>query len=699
MDSLQNFFNKSVELSLTASQYEAIISLDDFFQSKINCFILKGYAGTGKTTLLHGITRYLLRINRNFVLMAPTGRAAKVISEKTGQSAYTIHKSIYSMDKLEEYKSTNEDGSATFKFSYGLRNNSDPINTIYIIDESSMISNQYSEGEFFRFGSGHLLQDMLQYIAPISPVMNKQILIIGDPAQLPPVHMNSSPALDIDYVKNDLGLNVRQMEMVHVARQEQSSGILVNATSTRKKISDKKFNSLSIDTNYNDIDEINLEDIIKKYFSMSDNKTIIAYSNKSVQRYNKAIREHVFSNKDDIQIGDVVIVIQNNYQFGVLNGEFGIIKKIHTSSENISVGLRTKEGEDNINVKLVFKDICLRVENLQGETMDIDCKIIENLLNSDKPRLSSIEQRALYVDFRTRAKERGLVPKSPEYKEAIRTDPYFNALQIKYGYAITCHKAQGGEWDDCIVDFETSMPDNSESYFRWCYTAMTRSKSLLSCLNAPKLSPTSTLQIKRKSTNPPVLNYAPVNIDSEIPKHLKLNLPLEMALYSMVHNKINKNISILDIKHRPWVERYFFNTEPEKTEIDFYYNKKNLITSILAIRSGTGAENILQELNSFIGKNISLVQEVDNNAIIFPENKPYLSDFYKDIKNRLDASDIIIDKIDHLEYCEKYYFILKDELAVIQFYYNKDGIFKKIISDNHATTSQNLVNKVLNSLK
>ena len=162
MDLLQNFFNESVNLSLTSSQKNAIHSLNDFFKSGDNCFLLKGYAGTGKTTLLHGITRYLSQINRNFVLMAPTGRAAKVISDKTRQSAYTIHKSIYSMDNLKEYQDADEDGSATFKFYFDLRDNIDPINTIYIIDESSMVSNQYSEGEFFRFGSGYLLQDMMK---------------------------------------------------------------------------------------------------------------------------------------------------------------------------------------------------------------------------------------------------------------------------------------------------------------------------------------------------------------------------------------------------------------------------------------------------------------------------------------------------------------------------------------------------------
>ena len=298
-----------------------------------------------------------------------------------------------------------------------------------------------------------------------------------------------------------------------------------------------------------------------------------------------------------------------------------------------------------------------------------------------------------------RMKKKGILKNTPEFNQAIQSDEYFNALQIKYGYAITCHKAQGGEWDDCIVDFETSMSNYSESYFRWCYTAMTRSKSLLSCLNAPKLSPVSTLQIKRKSTNPPVLNDTSKNIDFEIPKHLELNLPIEIALYRIVNKKIDKNISILDIKHHRWAERYFFNTEPEKTIIDFIYNKKNLITSIRIIRSGTGAEDLLQELNTFKGTNINLVQEVDNNAIIFPENQPYLKDFLKDIINRLDTSGIIIKKIDHIEYCEKYYFTLKDEVAVIQFYYNKDGIFKKHISDDYSTTSQNLVDKVLNILK
>lgn len=293
MSDLLQFLNKSFEFPLTQSQIEAANSLDRFFNGNKNCFILKGYAGTGKTTLLYGISRYLSSRNRNFILMAPTGRAAKVIADKTKFDAFTIHKSVYSMDDLKEYKETKEDGSETFKYFFGLQNNDETTNTVYIVDESSMVSNQYSEGEFFRFGSGFLLSDLLKYISFTTPKMSRQILFIGDSAQLPPVNMNFSPALDKKFLTElPYNLSVEEIEMTDVARQKQHSGILINATSIREQITDKRFNKIRIETEYENINPIQHIEIVDKYLSCiesqhGNNIVIVAYSNKSVQHYIK----------------------------------------------------------------------------------------------------------------------------------------------------------------------------------------------------------------------------------------------------------------------------------------------------------------------------------------------------------------------------------------------------------------------------
>ena len=184
MSNLNTFLSNSFSFSLTRSQVEASKRLDDFFGGDKNCFILKGYAGTGKTTMLDGISSYLRSKHQNFKLMAPTGRAAKIIADKTSCESFTIHKSIYSMDDLKEYKNTKEDGSETFKYYYGLKDNEDTVNTVYIVDEASMLSNHYSEGEFFRFGSGFLLNDFLKYCDLHKSNIKRKILFIGDDAQL-----------------------------------------------------------------------------------------------------------------------------------------------------------------------------------------------------------------------------------------------------------------------------------------------------------------------------------------------------------------------------------------------------------------------------------------------------------------------------------------------------------------------------------
>lgn len=204
--------------TLTSGQNSLIDELEKFLSDQTPCFLLKGYAGTGKTFLMEGLTDFLLQSKRNFVIAAPTGRAAKVISQKTKHKACTIHKTIYSSKELKEFKTKDEDGTETFKFYFEIRKNEDPTNTVYIIDESSMISNVYSEGEFFRFGSGFLLKDLIKHINFDNNDYNKKIIFIGDNAQLPPVNMNFSPALNGKYLQENCGLVSNEFELTEVVR-------------------------------------------------------------------------------------------------------------------------------------------------------------------------------------------------------------------------------------------------------------------------------------------------------------------------------------------------------------------------------------------------------------------------------------------------------------------------------------------------
>jgi len=695
MSDLLKFLDNSFDFTLTESQIEAANSLNNFFYGNENCFLLKGYAGTGKTTLLFGITRYLAAKKRNFRLMAPTGRAAKVIADKTEYEAYTIHKSIYSMDDLKEYKETNEDGGETFKYYFDLQNNDDTSDSIYIVDESSMVSDQYSEGEFFRFGSGFLLKDLLKFIDFTSPNIKRQILFIGDSAQLPPVNMNFSPALNKKYLsKLSYGLSIDEIEMTDVARHKQQSGILKNATTIRQQISKKQFNKIRVETEFEDIHPIKHDEIKSNYFNCKSNQhlndiVIIAYSNKKVQHYNDLIRDRLYPGKKTIQPKDRFLVVRNNYNYGVLNGEFGTINKVYAATETEYVGLRKKTG--NIPVELKFRDVCVKVIDLKGKSIEFDCKIIENQLNSDESQITSDEQRALYVLFKKN--NPGLKVGTPEFKEAISTDKYFNALQIKYGYAVTCHKAQGGEWDNCIVDFYTSHSKFSEPYFRWSYTALTRSKANLYSLNTPQINPVDGLVLKTNNTAS-IKEDIPMDEKKEIPENLDIQNNFQLLIYKKVLSVTGSKLSVLSINHNPYAERYIFSTEPENTTIDFYYNKKDTVTSIRVIRSGTGSDELLKELE--VIKNQVIVNIQSGQKITFQPHQKHLQEFYDDLKSKLDDTDIEISGIEHNEYHEKYFFTRNEELAVILFYYNANSRFKRVVPDKNKSNSQDLMNLIQN---
>lgn len=705
MPDLLHFLQKTFDF-LTPSQENAARKLQEFFKIENRCFLLKGYAGTGKTTLLYGITRYLSTHKIYFRLMAPTGRAAKVISNKTKFDSYTIHKSIYSMNSLQEYKETNEDGSETFKYFFGLQNNNDPTETIYIVDESSMVSNQYSEGEFFRFGTGFLLNDLLTHIGFTTPKVSRKILFIGDSAQLPPVKMKFSPALDKKYLSDlPFALTVDETEMVDVVRQRKDSGVLINATDLREQISKSRFNKIKINTQYDDTIPIEHQELVDKYYECSNQEKaettiIIAGTNKSVQRYNEAIRMRIFPGKKEIEPNDLFLVVRNNYKYGVLNGEFGIIKSILSITEKISLTLKKKTGE--VSIDLRFKDVTVEVQDISGNPIEFDCKIIENLLDSKNPQLSDDEQRALYVLFKMKMTDRGIKPNTPEFKEAIKTDQYFNALLIKYGYAVTCHKAQGGEWHNSIVDFYTSSSPFKETYFRWCYTALTRCEGILYSLNEPKLGPSDNLKILNNIDNH-IITSIPTSdsiddIDIDIPEHLELNNYFEIFLYKEILYTIGYEPSVESISHNQYAERYVFATIPKRTTIDFIYDKKKTIGHIRLIQSGTNSEQLVKNLNQLIGR--VFIDKTKNERLVnyFPEQKPYLEEFYKDIEKKLKGLDIEITRIEHFQYLEKYSFYRKNDFALIHFHYDGDGRFTTVIPQYEKNNSPELIHTIIDTL-
>ena len=702
MENLTKFLVDTFDFTLTDSQITASEKLNNFFKGNSNCFILKGYAGTGKTTLLYGISRFLDENKITYKLMAPTGRAAKVIADKTKISAYTIHKSIYSIDKLEELKETDEAGSETFKYFFGLRNNDDPTNTVYIVDEASMISNKYSEGEFFRFGSGRLLDDLFHYIGFTAPKNSRKVIFVGDSAQLPPVNMNFSPALDLNYLmETDYKLTVEETVMENVTRHHQDSGILSNATDLRNQISKNHLYKIKIKTNYPDIVPIDHSGIVDKYLEYTDiekekRPIIIAASNKSVQRYNNAVRDRIYPEKNEVQPGDNFMVVRNNYKYGLLNGEFGEIKNILSGSEIIPLTLKKTSGA--IKVELKFKSVTVEVLNMNGEKIQFDCKIIENLLDSKKPQLTSDEQRALYVLFRIRMKEKGIKPNKNEFKEALKNDPYFNALLIKYGYAVTCHKAQGGEWDTTIIDYYYSANKLKQFYFRWCYTALTRSKNKMFCVNQPDIGVGGGMKginvLKKEGTvETKEVDTKKNEIEEWLPAHVSFENDFQKELFRLVSSIIKNTIKVSDVRHLQYAERYEFETKPEKTTIDFLYNSKGYVIKIKLIKKGTGSEEIYEQLQEITASQIS-PSRGGNLEANFPEDKPSVFEFYQEIKKMLSDENIKISNIIHHQYLEVYTFKRGQDFATIKFYYNNDGIFSSFEPDKGKSNSDDLISVI-----
>lgn len=704
---LKNIFSK---YELTSGQNGLLDDLDNFLSDKSTSFLLKGYAGTGKTFMMKGLTDFLTETKRSFRIAAPTGRAAKVISQKTKHKAYTIHKTIYSSKDLKEFKTKNEDGTETFKFYYELKHNEDPNNTIYIIDEASMLSNVYSEGEFFRFGSGFLLKDLIKYINFDNNDHNKKIIFIGDNAQLPPVNMNFSPALDGKYLQENCNLIASEFELSEVVRQKAESGILHNATKLRQTLKANIFNQLDIETGFNDINKIKHEELLSKYLeacnnSIDEETIIIAYSNSSVKEYNDFVRNHFFPNQNTITENDKIILVSNNYnypQMELLNGDFGIVKEVSAINESRTIKLKRKNRRNEtieIDIPLTFRNVTITFIDEKFKKHDIQCKIIENLLYSRHRDLSSDELKALYIDFKIRNEK--LKSGTKEFKDAIRSDVYFNALRIKFGYAVTCHKAQGGEWANTFLNCKTSMGYFNSSYFRWLYTGITRAKENLYTLYEPHFTIGSNLQ------PPKIENFQPrediLSLNTEISE---IELPFDFSnqtdfvkhIYLIVSECLkDENVNINDIRHTNYLEHYTITQGNETSVFKINYNSHNKITTIQKPTNSTEfVESVYSKLVKLQNKLI-IVAEHEIKETEFEFEQDFLQEHYELRKRQTLEKNIRITKIEHHNYQEVYTFQKNGFKAVYRFYFNGKCRFTRFDIDKNQTTG--LVDEINELLK
>lgn len=714
------------QYELTDGQAELIKRLDSFLTSVgQSVFLLKGYAGTGKTFITKGLTEYFRIIRRNYILSAPTGKAAKVIENKTGSRAYTIHKSIYSFKDIAEYRDCDIDGTETYKFYAKLAVNEQSVDTVYIVDESSMVSDIYSEAEFFRFGSGHLLRDFLKFVNLDHNDHRKKVIFIGDDAQLPPVGMNFSPALSPEYLLKEYGLKSESYELQEVVRQKANSGILSNAYKLRQALQANIFNQLDIDIKHQDVNHVDYHDFLPEYLKSCDGKInaksiFIAHSNADVAAYNRRIREHFFPDQPKIAPGDKVMAVTNSSFYGLFisNGDFGLVRQVLGATETRHIKLRRKSKESNkveeTQVTLDFRDIEVGFKDVDGKSHWFRAKIVENLLYSDAPNLYSDENKALYLDFCIRNPE--LQRKSLEFKEELQRDPYFNALKLKFGYAITCHKAQGSEWQNVFVKCKSHQNQLSAEYFRWLYTAMTRSSETLYLLDEPHIK---LLDSIKSTENPGDLwtDTPSTEINPEINRNrLEGNSspnssvvtpviqdrtiapsgnPFLDVILSQVQSLLtDSDIVVSDVQHHQFQESFVFSRGPDVCRININYTGKQKISSVSLVQPSDFGTQVLARLSELKGVS-PVVGGQDSGAEAIEFDEDFLNELHQRLLQVTSDNNIQISSVTEQQWSQRYEFCDRTGLAVIDIYYNGKKQFTRCNPVKSLCSSKELTKRAL----
>ena len=501
----KELLRKYAGFELNPDQLGLVRAMAEFLSDKDKrVFILQGCAGSGKTFLMQGVANYLASKDKVFYLVAPTGKAAKVLTTKTGHQAKTIHSQIYSFhDVVEvENKERKEDdnflqpqvvGESDWVLRFRLRENHEDLSAVYIVDESSLIGNAETDHETLQFGSGKLLHDVLEYINPNFKESHRKVIFIGDMYQLPPVGMNRSPALNIEDIYKECPYletmdAIQMYTLQSVVRQKQDSGVLKVATYIRERLQRGRFHELLLEEYPHDVTKIGRDQFIHTYMDKVKEKgldqvMVIAYSNATVDIYNRLIREQLFPNQLEVTNGDRLLILRNVKidEEWLMNGDFVQVLQVGTP---IIRPVKVKEEK----VNLLFRPAEIKAD---GKTYKVLLK--ETVLRSKTRDLTKLERKALYTDFMIRhseeialASKNGKVARHQKITELLLTDIYVNALEVKYGYAITCHKSQGSEWDTVFLDCDLKQGYKNRGTFQWFYTGVTRSSNQLYLVDMPR---------------------------------------------------------------------------------------------------------------------------------------------------------------------------------------------------------------------
>jgi exodeoxyribonuclease-5 len=448
-------------LPYSPSQRETVDRFVAFFfrEREENLFLLKGYAGTGKTSLVAAIVNTLLSFRFQVVLLAPTGRAAKVFSAYAGIPAFTVHKKIYRQRDERE-------GIGIFQPGFNAS-----ANTLFFVDEASMIGEGLTDAAF---GSGSLLDDLFRYVYN---GRGNRLVFIGDDAQLPPVGARLGPALDAGLLRRDHGVEVHEAALTDVMRQAESSGILYNATRVRRMIG--RGGPLRLELGgFPDVRRVAGEELPgeleRAYATVGEEETVvICRSNRQARRLNEGIRGRVLYREEELSAGDRVMIVKNNYFWATGREEMDFI-----ANGDIATVRRVGRREDLYGFRFARARLCLH-----GREEEIDAWVMLDALATEQPALGRDDYKRFYAaveaDYAAEPSRR------KRYKKVLENE-FFNALQLKFAYAITGHKAQGGQWDTVFLDPGRAAAPPDDDYWRWLYTAFTRARAHLILINYPE---------------------------------------------------------------------------------------------------------------------------------------------------------------------------------------------------------------------
>lgn len=715
-----------MELKLYKQQEEALEAMMRFVTGPKSVFILKGYAGTGKTTVIKALCHSLTGLGRSVELLAPTGRAAKVLRDKTGHGAATIHKAIYSRQAMklslhddkgkdkEEHKvvyeechkedtshaaaeSEKDSGIDKVEFYFEVKKITDNgtfHKPVIIIDEASLISSKKSSQELIHFGTDVLIHDLLTYA---QLTLGTKIVFVGDPAQLPPVGDNLSCALSEDYFAGR-DIAAESFVLTEVVRQSAESVVLANAMKIRNLLNSPIRNELCLALRKGEMEELSPSEAVTKFTEICPTpefgqSIVICFSNAQANAYNRAIRQKYFPN-EELHKGDILQVVRNSYfiknapEEALSNGDF-----IRIISEPGPVEIREiplwadrKGKRERIHLELSFQDVEFETES--GGTGS--AKILTTLLNNDRPGLTREENVALYVDFKIRNPQ--LKEHTESFFNAMLTDSYINALQAKYGYATTCHKAQGGEWDTVIADYSgrTGLDDNS---LKWSYTATTRAAKSLYGINIPHVTPFQKFSISNiKAASKPSAEVICVK-DSICDLLPQSAIPAQKAKCNSAKAALSEmGYRLQEVECKPYRDRYIIETPNGQQAFDCQFNAAGIFTKYSSLRPSPDDAAILRALHD------ERCYEYERD---YSPSMKCLEDLRNLVTSAADEYGITITGIK--EFPERYYVLYglhtSASFATLQFYFNGKDFITRSMAASALGGEDELLQKMINRIQ